>query len=254
MANKGTGRWVARAAATGGGRTYRGQAPTRWYMSLVLICLVGVALVVYSRYEHQHPSSGFQPVVGTHWYAALAFDVCGAQSTLPANPTTKTSPGIKTEGDGVIRVEPTSKVDAGANATLGRFVQSYRGLELTSSTLKLPGKGTYHNGDTCPAGTSNAHRRADVQVQMWPSFSGAGSNHPVMVSDPSTLRLTNDQLITVAFLPPGASIQKPSAQTITNMLNLISPPSTTTTTTPSVSTSIPSTTTTTVPSTTTTKP
>jgi hypothetical protein len=255
MANKGTGRWVARAGATGGGRTYRGQAPTRWYMSLALICLLGVSLVVYSRYERQHPVGTVQPAVGTHWYAALAFDVCGnLQANLPTTPATKATPGIKTDGDGVIRVEPTTKVDAGANATLGRFVQSYPGLELTSSALKLPGKSTYHNGDTCPAGTPDAHKRADVRVQVWSSFSGAGSNHPVTVSDPSSLKLANDQLITVAFVPPGASIKKPSAETIVTMLDLISPPTTTTTTAPSTSiTSTPSVSTT-VPSTTTTKP
>ena len=255
MANKGTGRWVARAGATGGGRTYRGQAPTRWYMSLVLICLLGVALVVYSRYERQHPAGTVQPAVGTHWYAALAFDVCGnLQANLATNPATRVTPGILTDGDGVIRIEPTTKADAGANATLGRFVRSYPGLELTSSVLKLPGKSTYHNGDACPAGTPDAYKRADVRVQVWSSFSGTGSNHPVTVSDPSSLKLANDQLITVAFVPPGASIEKPSAETITAMLDLISPPTTTTTTVPSTSiTSTPSTSTTT-PSTTTTKP
>ena len=256
MANRGTGRWVARAGATGGGRTYRGTAPTRWYAILVLICLLGVALVVYSRYERQHPAAAAQPVAGkTHWYAALALDVCGdLQSNLPANPSSKANPGIKTAGDGVIRIEPTSKADAGANATLGRFVQSYPGLELTSSTLKLPEKGTYHNGDTCPAGTPDANKRADVRVEMWSSFSGAGSNNPVTVSDPSSLRLANDQLITVAFVPPGASVKKPSAQTITTMLDLISPSTTTTTTTPSTSTTSTSSTSTIPASTTTTKP
>jgi len=221
----------------------------------VLICLLGVALVVYSRYERQHPAAtGVQPVVGTSWYAALALDVCGTQSNLPVNPVTKSAPGIKTEGDGVIRIQPTSKVDAGANATLGRFVRSYPGLELTSSTLKLPEKGTYHNGDTCPPGTPDANKHADVRVEMWSSFSGAGSNNPVTVSDPSSLRLANDQLITVAFVPPGASVKKPSAQTITTMLDLISPSTTSTTTTPSTSTTSTSSTSTIPASTTTTKP
>ena len=49
-----TGRWVARAAATGGGRTYRGHMPVRWDSSLVLIVLLGVASIAYSRYERQH--------------------------------------------------------------------------------------------------------------------------------------------------------------------------------------------------------
>src|SRR5579863_8513475 len=122
MARRDTGKWVARAAATGGGRTYRGQMPVRWDGSLALIVLLGVAMIVYSRYERQHPSAGTQPAVGTHWFAALAFDVCGTlQPNLPANPNeASASPGLATAGDGVIAISPTKAADAGNNATLGR--------------------------------------------------------------------------------------------------------------------------------------
>ena len=57
MARGDTGKWVARAGATGGGRSYRGQRPMKWYASLAMICLLGVALIVYSRYERQHPAA-----------------------------------------------------------------------------------------------------------------------------------------------------------------------------------------------------
>jgi hypothetical protein len=228
-------------------------------MSLVLICLLGLALIVYSRYERQHPGSTGQPTIGTRWYAALSVDICGKQSSLAANPTSKPTPGITTDGAGVIAIAPTRGADAGANATLGRFVQSYRGLKLSSSELKLPGTTTYQNGGTCPAGTPDAHKRAYVRVQEWPSYYGTGASHPVTVSDPSSLKLANTQLITVAYVPTGASIPKPGSEAITAMLDLLYPP-TTTTTTPSTTTA-PSTTTTTTAtpsstnaSTTTTKP
>ena len=255
MARKGTGRWVARAGATGGGRTYRGQAPVRWYMGLVLICLLGLALIVYSRYERQHPGSAGQPMVGTHWYAALSVDICGKQSSLAANPTSKPTPGITTDGSGVITIAPTSGADAGANATLGRFVQTYRGLKLSSSELKLPSTTTYRNGGTCPTGTRDAHKRAYVRVQEWPSYYGTGASHPVTVSDPSSLKFANTQLITVAYVPTGASIPKPGSDAITAMLDLLYPPSTTTTTTtPSTTTTTTATPSSTSASTTTTKP
>src|SRR5487761_1510477 len=104
MARGDTGKWVARAAATGGGRTYRGQMPVRWYASLFLIVILGIALIVYSRYERQHPTAAAAPAIGTHWYAALAFDVCGtAEPNLPTNPNEATAaPGLHTVGDGVI--------------------------------------------------------------------------------------------------------------------------------------------------------
>ncbi|MDA8039657.1 MAG: hypothetical protein M0Z69_10965, partial [Actinomycetota bacterium] len=48
-------RRVARAAAVGGGRTYRSQAPRGWFALLLAICLGGVALVAYSSYQRTVP-------------------------------------------------------------------------------------------------------------------------------------------------------------------------------------------------------
>src|SRR5690349_20801719 len=155
MARTDTGRWVARAAATGGGRTYRGRRPLRWYTSLALIVLLGVALIVYSRYERQHPAASTQPAIGAHWFVALAVDVCGAvQPNLPANPNQATAaPGLHTAGDGVIEVNPGKQADAGDNATLARFVQEYPGMALSPTSVRLPGATTRRNGETCPSGT-----------------------------------------------------------------------------------------------------
>jgi hypothetical protein len=252
MARTDTGRWVARAAATGGGRTYRGQRPIRWYSSLVLIVLLGVALIVYSRYERQHPSAGSQPAIGAHWYAASAYDVCGTiEPNLPANPNeASAAPGIHTAGDGVIQINPSKPADAGANATLGRFVQLYPGLALSPTALRLPGRPTYHNGDACPSGTPDSGRKGLVQVKVWPSFAPPGSNNPSEPSDPTTLKLANGQLITVAFVPSGASIPKPPQSVITTMLQdratsgstttvPATVPSTSPTSTPSTSTPTP---------------
>jgi len=226
-------------------------------MSLALICLLGVALIVYSRNERLHPAAATQPAVGgTPWYAALALDVCGkAETGLPANPSTKKDLGIVTAGDGVIKVAPTSSADAGTNAVLGRFIEGYPKLELTSTTLKLPGKGTFRNGGTCPAGTPDAHKTADVRVVTWASATGVASTQPVTVADPASLRFTNGQLITFAYVPAGASVLKPSVQTISIMQDLISGTSTSTTTAPSATTTTaPGATTTTPPGATTTAP
>lgn len=231
MARGDTGKWVARAGATGGGRTYRGHMPVRWYSSLVLICLLGVALITYSRYERQHPAASTPPAIGSHWYQALSFDVCGTlQPNLPANPTTAGAPpGIRTDGDGVIRVAPTTAADAGANATLARFVTLYRGLELTASTLKLPGKAALVNGKACTTG-ADAGKKGSVQIKVWPSFTG--SNTPTIYHDPASVKLADGQLITVAFVPEGASIPKPNS--IVALLNDRAASANPSTTTPSV--------------------
>ncbi len=57
MARRSPGKRVARAAATGGGRTKRGKAPIGFYTLLVVIVLLGAGTVGYSRYQRAHPAS-----------------------------------------------------------------------------------------------------------------------------------------------------------------------------------------------------
>jgi hypothetical protein len=238
MARGDPGKYVARAGATGGSGKYRGQMPVRWYGSLVMILLIGVVAIVYSRYEDQNPTQGPQPAIGTHWYAAFALDVCGTvQPNLPTNPNSASNPGIHTDGDGVIR-----------NATLSRFVADYPKFALTSTSLTVPGEKALTNGEKCPAKTPDAGKAGKVQIKVWPSATAPGVNNPTTTSLASSVKLATGQLITVGFVPTGAPLPKPSAETITTMLQSISTAgSTTTTTLPVIST-------TTVPGATTTAP
>jgi hypothetical protein len=243
-----TGKWVARAGATGGGRSYRGQRPMKWYASLAMISLVGVALIVYSRYERQHPPAATQPAIGAHWYQALGFDICGTvQANLPANPNASTAPvpGVRTDGDGVIQVAPTTNADAGNNATLARFVTSYPRLTLTTNALQIPGKPRYTDGQKCPAGSPDAGKTGQLQIKVWPSFTPPGSNHPSVSHDPSAIKLADGQLITVAFVPSGASVAKPSSITAMLTDRAGSATSTPSTTAPTATTTAPTATTTT---------
>ena len=53
-------------------------------------------------------------------------------------------------------------------------------------------------------------RSAALQIKVWPSFTPPGSNNPTGLHDPTAIKLADGQLITVAFVPSGASIPKPS--------------------------------------------
>ena len=244
MARGDTGKWVARAGATGGGRSYRGQRPMKWYASLAMICLVGVALIVYSRYERQNPAAAVQPAVGAHWFQALGIDICGTvQPNLPSNPNASTAPipGIRTDGDGVIQVAPTTSKDAGNNATFARFVESYPKLTITTDTVQLPGGPKYTNGEKCPTGSRDAGKTAALQIKVWPNFTPPGSNNPTVSHDPASIKLADGQLITVAFVPSGASVPKPSSITAMLTDRAGSASSTATTGAPATPTSAPST-------------
>ena len=270
MARSSSGKSVARAAATGGGATYRGQMPVNWYAALVVIVLVGIASVAIAKYNYNQTAAAVEPTTNTTWHAGLAFDICGKmQPALTASPT-GSSTGLTTTGDGVLLIAPKNAGEAGTNATLGKFAEGYAGLTLTNTSLKFPGPGVpeYKNGQKCAAGTPDAGKVGEVQARWWVLTTTTGKNGQleqtggVTSVKPAGVRFLNRQLITVGFVPGNVTLPKPPASTVTALLQVLSgsqPVATTTTTTPSATTtttpsaSVPTTTTTRPPSTTTTK-
>ncbi len=264
MASNSTGKWVQRAATTGGGRTYRGQMPVNWYASLALIVIVGLGLVGLSRYQlsHRSTTSSGPPTTQQTWYAGLAVDICGTiEPNLPAS-TNKSKTGLVANGNGVLTIAPKNSSESGSNATLGKFVSTYKGLELTNSTLQYPGKPAYTNGNVCPKGSPDAGKPGIVIVYSWPNFtSKQGAETP---GDPQKLLFQNGQLITMAFVPANSTVPKPPSTVITNLITADQAGPTTPTTAPTItpatnptptSTTAPSSTSTTAPSSTsTTKP
>ncbi len=273
MARSSSGKSVARAAATGGGATYRGQMPVNWYAALVVIVLVGLASVAIAKYHYNQTPSTAQPTVGTTWHAAISFDICGTtQPVLTASPASSTS-GLTTTGSGVVLIAPKKASEAGANATVGKFASEYQGLTLTNTTLKYPAAKVpeYKNGEKCAAGTPDAGKVGEVVARWWVVTTQTKGNQLVQTNGvnsvkPADLKFLNRQLITVGFVPSGTTLPKPPGATITALLQVLQgnqPVATTTTTAASATTtsapsattsSTPATTTTTAAPTTTTKP
>ncbi len=238
-----TGKWVERAATTGGGRTYRGQMPVNWYASLAIIVIVGLVLIGFSRYQrtHQTTSSAGPPTTSQQWFAALGIDICGTvQAALPAS-TNGNKVGFTANGNGVLTIQPKNSSESGSNATLGKFVSGYKGLELSSSTLQYPGKQLWTNGDVCPKGTPDAGKPGVVIVDSWPNFNAKSGSETS--GAPEDLLFKNGQLITMAFVPATATIPKPPASAITALIQALSG-TTTTTTLPTTATTAPVTSTT----------
>ena len=256
MARNSAGKWVARAAATGGSRSYRGQTPINWYAALVVIVVLGLLSVAFALYEYRNPSSAATattpPTTKTIWFAGITFDLCGkVQQPLASNANgTGTAKSFYTTGDGVITIHPQSTTHAGKNAVLGKFVNGYQGLTLTATEFGLPSSGTskstshvYKNGDTCPSGTPDAGKNASVQVTYWPNAVLKTSAKQVE-GDPSTLRFSDHQLISVGFVPLGTKLAKPSGSIITKLLQKTAANATAgaaTTTLPSSATTTPTT-------------
>ncbi len=181
------GRTVARAAASGGSRSYRARPPVLWYVLMVVIVVGGVFLIGYSRNERLHQASAsVAPTKTDNWHAALAIDLCGTvQPNLPANTNLSTA-GIRTFGDGVIDVDPGAVSNpsafTGKHATLGTFIATYgNGFALSSTTLTMPAKGsaTTSSSATTPASSGTS------------KTSTAGSKAPGSKSVTSTTSATH---------------------------------------------------------------
>ena len=213
---------MARAGATGGGRSYRGQRPVKWYGSLVLICLLGVALIVYSRYERQHPAAGdASPPIGAHWYRPSASTCAGrSQPNLAANPNASTSPipGIRTDGDGVIQVAPTTRQ--------GRRQQRHPGplrgdvpqvRRSPRPRCRSRARPKYTNGEKCPAGTPDAGKTGTAPDQGVAELHAAGVEQPHGLPRPA--RRSSSPTASSSPSPSCPRVRRcPSPSSITAML------------------------------------
>jgi len=255
MARSSTGKSVARAAATGGGTSYRGQMPVNWYAALVVIIIVGIGSL--ARYHYARTPKAVAPTVGQTWHAALSIDICGTvQPSLSATPSGSSSSGLTTTGSGVLLIAPKSSSEAGHNATLGKFASQYTGLTLTNSSVQYPGAKLYKNGQKCAAGTPDAGQTGVVRARSWTLSTASQKSGSelkqvggAVSSKAADLRFLNRQLITVGFGPSTATLPKVPPATELALVQAVegtSAPVTTTTVAPTA------TTTTTVPVTTTT--
>jgi hypothetical protein len=218
-----------------------------------LVCVLGLALIVYSRQEsHQAATttstttsttqaSTTPPTLADHWEVAVSLDVCGKVVNLPRS--ANQDAGVITSGNGVVDVEPAragtlAPLYEGAKATLSQYL-SLEGVGLTDTSLKVPhslGKlaGTYNNGRSCSGGPGK------VEVLIWGSPT---TKVPFPATQAVGIRYGDGNMFMVAFVPKGASVPRPLAES--DVAAFLKAATTTTTTQPTTTTTKPATTTTT---------
>ena len=265
MAQSQSGKWVARVASTGGGRTYQKQRPTNFYAAVAVIVVLGLLSIIFARHQYQAGSTTttavvVAPAVNTTTFAGLSIEACGVvQPSLVVQ--TGQSGSLVAKPDGVIKVAPSSAAQAGVHSNVAAFASSYKGLTVTSTKLVVPANGStaglsYANGATCPAGTPDAGKKGVVTITRWANFA---DKNPLVTSDPAKAKLSANALVTISFAPKGTAASKPASTTVQAVIaatqKQASAATSTTTTAPSAATSttIPVTTTTTSTSTTTKK-
>jgi hypothetical protein len=259
VAKSTSGKWVSRVGSAGGGKTYGKTRPSSFYAVVVLIVVLGLALVVFSRYEYQHPVKKvvIEPAIGTTEFAGLSIQDCGV--TLPYLTSDSTDKGGFIVGsDNVIKVSPVSAADAGNNATVKTFSLEYPGLIATSSELAVPkaaggtatSANTFKNGAVCGTKTKYSGEKGKVVYAYWSTLA---QKTPTLTTNPAKIKFVKDLRLTMAFEPAGVTPTAPSSATEDQMVLQATTTSTTTTTAPTTTTTAgPATTTTTTSGTTTT--
>jgi hypothetical protein len=204
--------------------------------------IVGIALIVYARSTAPAPVGPFLSDANnptkkdTHWHAALGVYDCdhwlgdstgtgvwnwpfatpGGQPARSDN--TNVYAGLHSHDDGIIHMEPAVSAEAGKNATVGLYFD-YGGWKLSSSGYTFLGQ-TVKNGDKCgtQAGT------LQWAIGKWdgnPNYS-VQQKLTVQPGDPAKYKLYNDDIVVLAFLPPGKTIDgignPPSLSKLANAL------------------------------------
>jgi hypothetical protein len=239
MARDSVGRKVRRAAASGGSKSYRASTPIGWYSILLVICIVGIGLIVYSRNEKLHPVAAAKapttnlvpPTTADNWEVGLGVDLCGVmQPALPPSANASTV-GLRTFGKDVINVEPGAVAKPadyeGKLATLGNFAKNYAGFVLTATSIQLPvgAKKLYRDGDRC--GT----RPATLEAEVWSS--PTATRGTLVTSSPTAIKFADGQMITLAFLPAGERIPEPASKSALETALRAAPSPSSSTVTPS---------------------
>lgn len=196
---------VARAARAGRGASRRGSRGSWVFPGMITVVVVlGVLLIVISRDDRE--SEAEPPRLGDHLHAAYGIYLCD-DFAPPLADRHGDAKGIHTHSDGLVHVHPTSTSATGKRANLGVFADEID-LEISATSLKLPGQEKRENGDKC------GDKEGRVQVVAWDS--NADETPTVASGDPRKLKFEEGKLVTIAFAPRGAEIPKPpSAPTVT---------------------------------------
>jgi hypothetical protein len=196
-------------AARAGGRVSSGQPRGLLFPGVIaLVVVLGVALVVYARNDRLDEDQGGVPQLDDHIHQAFGVNVCGEWK--PDIPEFETTVGLHTHGDGVLHIHPHSQLGAGANATLGRFMQDARdegGLDVEISDEKLS-----YLDDDVEEGKTECEGVDEPQLLLayWSDASDTSALPEIKTGDFNDHRLTEDgAAITIFFGDPDDDIPLP---------------------------------------------
>lgn len=169
---------------------------------MALVVVMGTAGVVYSREQRNPDLTPPRAPQIDHWHTAIGFYICG---TFAPHVQSENDPlGIHTHNDGVVHTHPFNSRAAGDRARLRVFFDAV-GAEIDENELQLPGHDAKRNGEKCEG------RDARVRTRVWDTRAPSDQGR-IYEGDPGDIRLKDNQLITIGFVPDGVELPRPPSE------------------------------------------
>ncbi len=145
MARSSSSKKVQRAArAAASSRSTRERRELGYPAALVIVVVLGIALVLFSR-STREPAAA--PRVGNdHWHSAYGIYDC--DRFLPAFQGDYDPDGIHSHSDGVVHIHPWNSSAAGVDATMDIFFEAMF-ARVTDDEISGPGIGVLEAGSDC---------------------------------------------------------------------------------------------------------
>jgi hypothetical protein len=173
-----------------------GQRRNLAYPALIVGIIVIGSLFVFLARDQRAATASEAPTVDDEWFDPFGIDICGEFQGNPTQQGEDTT-GIGTNGNGLIRIAPTSEESAGANATFDKFLSAV-GITVGEGTFTLPDGTTKTTGEKC------AEQDARVALYVWPPQANENTEPRIITQAQqiNTARFTEDGQVFVLALAP----------------------------------------------------
>lgn len=201
-------------AQRGRGKKVRFQGGTVFPVAVLVVAVLGVALILYSRASIDSEAPGPRASRQDHWHVSYGFYACSAETAESSylgdlagaieDRSEYLATGVHSHDDGVIHWHPFSAKASGRNAKLSVFLDNY-GVELTDDKLTFPidqlGGAVYEEGVTKCVNDDGDEVDGELKVFVWPQASNP-DDFRVLAAGLDDVRITENGMgIVVAFVP-----------------------------------------------------
>jgi len=212
MGKSSSAKKVARAARAAGRTRSRQRRNLAFPGVIAAIVFLGVGLVVVAASDRKSQASTPPEAWKDHWHAAYGLYVCDEfKPTVNAT----TPGGVHTHADGVIHIHPYSSSEAGARATMGKFLEATH-IELSDDELRIGDESWREGRDTC------GDEDIEVVVAQWKKVQHDDAEPEILRDGLAGIRFTEDGMgFTIAVVPAGTTdIPKPETAPFLEELGL----------------------------------